>query len=465
MSRWAKVPYIFINSRLPKSILDTIRDSVTYYVTGYEKTRAFKDNEWDGTETLLYLSKNGKWFFPVGVYPIIHGILEELGYAVDLDDIDFRNPELGKFKWVFPHELFDYQKEAILNTYFTGRGGTILLPTGAGKTTCALKMVALYDRPTLILVHTKDLLFQWEKAIKGAIGVSPTLYGAGKNEKFGDITVAMIQSLQSPKGSKRDLTGFDVLVADECHRIPADKAFSVAMRCPAKVRIGITATPNREDNRQLRIYGCTGSVTVSYTAEQLIDSGNLVEPDFVFYKIPNWESCGFKKKMKWQDAVSYGIIGNRYRNTKIVAAATGLYNEGKSVLICVDRIDHGEIIESMLVDADIPCVFLYSDADDSDRKSTLSTFGTDKDFVLISTLVKEGIDIPSMDSVILAAGGKSAIAAIQKIGRVMRPYPGKEVATVVDFADSGMFIASHFEDRCSAYAATYGKYFRPRFEN
>src|SRR5690606_7257611 len=144
-------------------------------------------------------------------------------------------------------------------------GGTLLLPTAAGKTTCALKLVSIYDRPTLILVHTVDLVNQWRDAVREYLGIEPAIYGSGKHNEFGLVTIATLQALHAARRKMPDLSYFDVLLVDECHRIPADTAFTTAMRCPAKIRIGLTATPNREDNRQLRVIACTGTVTCSRT--------------------------------------------------------------------------------------------------------------------------------------------------------------------------------------------------------
>jgi superfamily II DNA or RNA helicase len=277
------------------------------------------------------------------------------------------------------------------------------------------------------------------------------------------VTIATIQALSAAKRKFPDLSGFDVLLVDECHRIPAASAFVTAMRCPAKIRIGLTATPDREDNRQMRVIACTGTVTASRTAEELIDSGNLAKPRFEIYRIPDWESCGYKKNMKWNDAVEYGIIGNAYRNDKITQIASKYHNAGKTVLICVDRIAHGEILQNLLDEDAIPCCLLTSGAKNKDRALAISEFGTHGDFVMISTLLKEGVDIPSMDVIILAAGGKSAIAVIQKIGRVLRVTSDKDAAVVVDFADRGLHLARHFEDRCATYSKTYGKWFKPEY--
>ena len=70
----------------------------------------------------------------------------------------------------------------------SGKRGVIVLPTGAGKTSVALKAIALLSVPTLIVVPTIDLMSQWASAIREKLGVEPGMVGGGRDEKKG-ITV------------------------------------------------------------------------------------------------------------------------------------------------------------------------------------------------------------------------------------------------------------------------------------
>lgn len=78
--------------------------------------------------------------------------------------------------------------------------------------------------------------------------------------------------------------------------------------------------------------------------------------------------------------------------------------------------------------------------------------------VLVSTLLKEGVDIPEISAIILAGGGKSDVMTIQTIGRALRPKPGGE-AVIVDVRDTDPLLFTHFIERQKALKQYYGKYY------
>jgi superfamily II DNA or RNA helicase len=98
------------------------------------------------------------------------------------------------------------------------------------------------------------------------------------------------------------------------------------------------------------------------------------------------------------------------------------------------------------------------------RREDIQDFKDGKYPVLVSTLLKEGVDVPSMDAIIFAAGYKSSVLVIQTIGRALRAAKGKKDSTIVDFFDHGhRFLEQHSQMRMNTYAETYGKYFKPKY--
>lgn len=97
------------------------------------------------------------------------------------------------------------------------------------------------------------------------------------------------------------------------------------------------------------------------------------------------------------------------------------------------------------------------------RGEALSTFERDG-FVLVSTLIKEGVDLPVMNAIVLAGGGKSGIRVIQTIGRALRPKPGTNEALIIDIRDKGGYLTKHFERRQEVIRDCYGVLYR-REEN
>jgi superfamily II DNA or RNA helicase len=92
------------------------------------------------------------------------------------------------------------------------------------------------------------------------------------------------------------------------------------------------------------------------------------------------------------------------------------------------------------------------------RDTLIEDFSKGKTKILVSTLLGEGVNIPSITAIIMAGGKKSETGCIQKIGRALRTLPGKDKAIVVDFRDKGAYLYDHWQERYSAYKKFYGKY-------
>ncbi len=71
--------------------------------------------------------------------------------------------------------------------------------------------------------------------------------------------------------------------------------------------------------------------------------------------------------------------------------------------------------------------------------------------IIATSIFDEGIDIPHLETLIIAGGGKSAIKTTQRIGRVLRKFPGKSKAMVHDFADDCRWLKDHYKERRTIY--------------
>jgi superfamily II DNA or RNA helicase len=138
----------------------------------------------------------------------------------------------------------------------------------------------------------------------------------------------------------------------------------------------------------------------------------------------------------------------------IVDTARELVATGHKVYIHVERIEHGEILAVMFDDVS----FIHGATPKKERDETIARFAGTEVNCLVSTLLGEGVDIPSMTAIIMAGGLKTQVGVVQKVGRALRKSPGKKEAVVVDFRDKGPFLARHFQARMDVYRETYGEY-------
>ena len=168
LNRWSAHPYFFINGDLDFRVIKALAREMSYFVAGFEKTKKYKEGRWDGQECLLYKSKKGVYFFPCGMIDVVKRVFSDFEVDYFIQDIRLndvkKNYKSLDLKWT-GHELRDYQMKAVMDIK-TNEGGTICLPTGAGKTLIMLRLAYEYNLPFIVIVHTKELMYQWEKNIK-----------------------------------------------------------------------------------------------------------------------------------------------------------------------------------------------------------------------------------------------------------------------------------------------------------
>lgn len=428
---------------LPKGVLGALSDKLGFYPHNYERTYAYQQGDWDG---MIRLFKKWDKTFPTGLLALVRGVFEQHDIAYQIED---RRDEKDstEMKW-FGWDLRPYQRKA-LDKALTHVNGVIMMPTGSGKTLLALKLIQEMGRSAVVLVHRKELLYQWQKCFYEYLHVEPGLVGDGQYRE-GQFTIAMLQTLRT-KSLKNE---YDIMIADEVHHIPAETFQKSAEMIGSKYRYGLSATPRREDNRDMMIWAQTGLIVANITVADLVEDGFLAKPKFVKLKYD-----GIPSGRKYQDEYRE-LIQMPPRNDAIVDFVTQKHNEGYKIYVDVKRIKHGRDIRDMLIEQGIKAVFISGRSKTSTRQEVLASFEKDG-FVLVSTLIKEGVDLPAMNMIVLAGGGKSGTMVIQTIGRALRPKPEVNEALVVDLKDGGYYTRKHFNQRQDTMRSYYGDLYDP----
>lgn len=477
LEKWRGRPYYTIKTKLPNSIFEVIDKVTSYKIKGYEyiDNRIYKcpvcdfwilkqnaisrkckrcgelceDGLWDGVIRLLSKTKAGEYYFPAGLLETIETTLKPIGV-----DIEIKKPvechktsdqKLG-LAWIGP-KTRSHQDEAYtkaMERLKNERNVILEMPTGSGKTLTAIKIIRDLDVPTLILVHKKVLMNQWVKAFKTNTGYEPKQYG-DKSKEIGPITIGMVQSIS--KNSNFDIGFFDCVVVDECHHTPCNETYKVMMKSDARYKFGLSATARREDGNELKMIAAIGSIVKVATTRELIERGILAKPTIEYIIAPI-----ARRGSTYAESYKNQITLNDERSELIARRAYKFAEEGKSVLIAVDRIVHGARLNKMIKGSK----FIHGKTNSEERNEVLDAFEKKELLILISTLLNEGSDIPSLDALIIAGGGKSEIAQIQKIGRALRVTNKKDSATIVDVQDPGKWLRDHAQQRAATYAKMFG---------
>ena len=326
--------------------------------------------------------------------------------------------------------LRDYQLEAV-ETFLNHKRGILALATGLGKTLTAVHLIHRLGVRALIITHTTELLKQWVNVIDRELGFKSGIYNGTKKE-LKDITVASIQTLHK---FKHILKNFDFIIYDECHHISADMMYKTGLDLTQEYVLGLSATPYRSDNNDMKIKAIGGEIIYRKNIRWGIDNGYLCPAEVKWIKVD--DDIEIDRYDVYAQVYNKKIVYNDKRNAEIVKQA--LSYDGK-ILILVSRIEHGEAILNLLEGHDV--VFLQGNTKDKQTTSKI---------IIATTIFDEGIDLPDREIIILAGGGKSSVTTVQRIGRVLRLFPGKEKAIIIDFIEDCKYLKNHYKERKKIY--------------
>ena len=322
-------------------------------------------------------------------------------------------------------------------------GGVLSLPCGFGKSCMALALSAQLKVRTMIVVHKEFLANQWVDKIKefcpGAT-IGRVQGGICDTEK--DFVIAMIQTMCMREFDKKAFDSIGLLVVDEAHHIGAP-AFSQFMFkiCP-RYTLGLTATPERKDGLTRLLYWFLGP---EFFKVERVNQGttkvttlNYTDPGGVYQTPPPVTRFG---QLNMAGMINI-VTELEARNDLIVQTAEDALADGRRVLVLSDRREHCFYLQNRLGSNAKLYVGGMKEKDlEESAKSPI--------VVATFQLAHEGLDIPALDTVILATP-KSDIK--QSIGRIMRETAGKlNDPLIFDIADSWSVFFAMYRKRLKVY--------------
>ena len=258
--------------------------------------------------------------------------------------------------------------------------------------------------------------------------------------------------VQSANRLPRELfDNFGMAIFDECHHMSASTFYDIAIKTKTEYLLGLTATPWREDKKELMLEAGAGPIISHITISDLIRNNYLAKPHIHAIKVP---PIMFSKRAHYQEVYNKGITFNVDRNDAIALKAVDLSNYGP-VYIHVKRIEHGTILTNIINRklsgrGSTDAIFIHGKDKSSHRTEVLQKFRDGDLPILVSTLLGEGVDLPNMYGLILASGGLSKTFVIQVMGRLLR-ISEKDIVEFYDIADQCKYLYDHFIERVSYY--------------
>ena len=334
-------------------------------------------------------------------------------------------------------KLRDYQEEArtaIANEWEKGVKKTLLvLPTGCGKTIVFSKVVEdrvkLGER-VLILAHRSELLDQASDKLAKATGIFTATEKAEQSclNSWFRVVVGSVQTLQRPKRlAQFDKDYFDTIVVDEAHHCISDSYQRVLEHFSNANVLGVTATPDRGDMRNLGSY--FESLAYEYTLPKAIKNGYLSPikaltiPLELDLSAVSMQSGDFK-------ASEVGTALDPYLEQ--IADEMLKYCADKKTVVFLPLVKTSQKFRDILNEKGFNAAEVNGDS--KDRAEVLDDFSKGKYNVLCnSMLLTEGWDEPSVDCIVVLRPTKVRSLYSQMVGRGTRLYPGKEDLLLLDF--------------------------------
>ena len=391
---------------------------------------------------------------------------------------DCRN-QGNAIKVYFKGKLQSGQQEAA-DAMLAHDGGILGAATGFGKTVLGTYLIASRKVNTLILVHNRELMRQWQQAIENFLQIDEvlpiikgkrktsivgTLYG-GHDSLHGIVDVAMISSLGRDDEVDERLQDYGMVIMDECHHAGAATFENVLWNVKAKYVYGLTATPVRDDGHEKIMFMQLGPVRYRLTEKEranMQDFRHEIYPRFTSFAPVTTDKETINDFYKL-------LIGDKKRNELLVADILSSLAAGRTPLVLTKFKEHAEYLYEQLQAHDVYAVLLLgggSAQERRERQNRLQEAEKQKRIAIIATgkYIGEGFDFPRLDTLFLTVPISWKGNLAQYAGRLHRDFSGKENVIIYDYVDVHVkMLERMYQKRLKAYASMGYTLFTPTGE-
>ena len=363
--------------------------------------------------------------------------------------------------WTLQYEPRDWQHQALDAWHANSSSGIVQVVTGGGKTIfaemCMLEFVAAVPSGLIIIVvPTLTLLDQWYVSLREELGVASddiaTYSGESRPSAPKRINLMVLNTAR--KCVAQISTGVQtMLIVDECHRAGSTEN-AKALRGMHQATLGMSATPKREYDSGLveHLVPALGPVIYEYDYNQAAADGVVASFDLINVAIdllPD-EEKEYRKLSQRIGAAMQNVDGSPFEDPRVkrllqqrarvsaqaalrvpAAAAIALRHRTDKILVFHEQIEAAESLHRLLEARGVSATTYHSKIGAAVRRDNLRLFRKGVFDVLVSCrALDEGTNIPETSVAIIASSTASGRQRIQRMGRVLRPAKGKDLARI-----------------------------------
>jgi len=419
--RVSKGEVLIVTKGLQAKIITPLPDHVVRALSSLPEM-AWMDIE-DLNNSLQFYQHPFCW---VGTASKIAQKLSQMGYEPKV--VPSKRPK-AQYKWEYTGTPREGQNDCV-NAVLKNKRGWIEATTGAGKTHIIVSIICDIGKPTLVVVYNTT---PFEQLVDTARDFSNLDYAIWSEGTTGSAPVifANIQTLAAILRSKKDPRKkwiqdvCKVIIFDECHHSASPGSVNLTMTAEnVEYLIGLTATKRTTDDRKAifeAMFGAKPVATMPYSDN--IDRGNsvpitvrVIDGPTIDYKLcargmPQW-----LKNQNYRKVINQYIIkGDKGRHDLIRRRVRKHNKKGRTVLVSVSKVAHAEQLYQRIPDAEILVASGPYASSKAERLDILDRMRHREIKCLVSTVIREAVDIPSLDTVLLVMEGKSSIMVVQSL--------------------------------------------------
>ncbi len=362
-------------------------------------------------------------------------------------------PAMNNLKLHSDLNLREYQRTSLKRWKDNGNNGIVVLPTAAGKTHIGLAAIEFLKTSTIVIAPTIDLIEQWRKRISDTFGVEVGQIGGGEDVLL-PITVCTYDSayLRAESLGNR----FRFLLVDEVHHLSSGKFVEIARMYASPYRLGLTATLERSDGlhevlsqymgekvfelgyeelsdylsayqivrvpvnlspEEEREYDRNRSVFLNYIRKHRMSMRGAW--NFEQFILSSWNPEGREALMAWRRARDIAFsTRNKLEATRRILER---HPDDKIIIFSEDTETAYMLSKAFLIPA-----FTYM-TPPKERREYLRWFKENRvSAIATSKVLDEGVDVPDASVAVILSGSGSTRQFRQRLGRILRPSPGKQ---------------------------------------